>query len=129
MNVYDVSSVISQIDCNEWVKLQDAKSIFAALRLEYVNTECVWGEGECVLGCPSCIRMNEMLAERTAGDREGQRDMLVRCIKAIESIEDDLNSSAEWDRDYDVDPSGRTRNARIWIREAVSALRSLEVET
>jgi hypothetical protein len=122
VRVYDTASAIHQIDCNEWVKLQDVESIIAKI----VNLKCVWGEGDCVLDCPSCKRMNEMLAERAAGDREGQRDMLNRCIAAVEAIENDFNSSAEWDRDYDVDPSGNTRNPRIWIREAVSALRSLE---
>jgi hypothetical protein len=123
MKIYDTASAIHQIDCNEWVKLQDVESIIAKI----VNLRCVWGEGECVLDCPSCKRINEMLAERAAGDREGQRDMLNRCIAAVEAIENDFNSSAEWDRDYDVDPSGETRNSRIWIREAVSALNSLEV--
>ena len=123
MKIYDTASAIHQIDCNEWVKLQDVESIIAKV----VNPKCVWGEGECIPDCPSCKRMNEMLAERAAGDREGQRDMLNRCIAAVEEIENDLNSSAEWDRDYDVDPSGQTRSPRIWIREAVSSLRSLEV--
>jgi hypothetical protein len=128
MKIYDIASAISQIDCNDWVKLQDVESIIAKVRSEYVNPNCVWGEGECVPDCPSCKRMNQMLAERAAGDREGQRDMLNRCITAVEAIENDFNSSAEWDRDYDVDPSGNTRNPRIWIREAVSALNSLEVK-
>lgn len=129
MKVYDTASAIYQIDCNDWVKLQDVESIIAKVRSEYVNPNCVWGEGECVPDCPSCKRMNEMLSERAAGDREGQRDMLARCIAAVEEIENDFNSSAEWDRDYDVDPSGNTRNPRIWIREAVSALNSLEVRS
>jgi len=50
-------------------------------------------------------------------------------IAAVEAIENDFNSSAEWDRDYDVDPSGNTRNPRIWVREAISALNSLEVRS
>jgi hypothetical protein len=129
MKVYDTASAIYQTDCNDWVKLQDVESIIAKVRSEYVNPNCVWGEGECVPDCPSCKRMNQMLAERAAGDREGQRDMLNRCIAAVEAIENDLDSSAEWDRDYDVDPSGNTRNPRIWVREAISALNSLEVRS
>jgi hypothetical protein len=128
MKVYDTASAIYQTDCNDWVKLQDVESIIAMVRAEYDNRECVWGEGECVPECPSCRRMNEMLKERAAGDREGQREMLARCIAAVEAIENDLDSSAEWDRDYDVDPSGNTRNPRIWVREAISALQSLDIK-
>jgi hypothetical protein len=129
MKVYDTASAIHQIDCNEWVKLQDVEALVSLVRAEYVNPKCVWGEGECVPDCPSCNRMNEMIAERAVGDKEGQREMLARCIAAVEAIESDLDSSAEWDRDYDVDPSGNTRNPRIWVREAISALNSLEVRS
>jgi hypothetical protein len=128
MKVYDTASAIYQTDCNDWVKLQDVESIIAMVRAEYDNRECVWGEGECVPECPSCRRMNEMLKERAAGDREGQREMLARCIAAVEAIENDLDSSAEWDRDYDADPSGNTRNPRIWVREAISSLQSLDIK-
>jgi hypothetical protein len=31
MKVYDTASAIYQIDCNEWVKLQDVESIIAKL--------------------------------------------------------------------------------------------------
>ena len=88
MKIYDTASAIHQIDCNEWVKLQDVKSIIAKASLEYVNPKCVWGEGECIPDCPSCNRMDEMLKERAAGDREGQRDMLNRCIAAVEALDD-----------------------------------------
>jgi acyl-homoserine lactone acylase PvdQ len=60
-----------------------------------------------------------------AGYEQGQRDMLTKCITAIESIPEDMNSSAEWDRDYDVDETGKTRNPRIWVREATAALHAL----
>lgn len=58
----------------------------AKVRAEYVNPKCVWGEGECVPDCPSCRRMNEMLKERAAGDREGQRFMLEKCIDILKNI-------------------------------------------
>jgi hypothetical protein len=86
INVYDTASAIHQIDCNEWVKLQDVESIIAMVRAEYDNRECVWGEGECVPECPSCRRMDEMLKERAAGDREGQRLMLEKCIDTLKNI-------------------------------------------
>jgi len=31
MKIYDIASAISQIDCNDWVKLQDVESIIAKL--------------------------------------------------------------------------------------------------
>jgi hypothetical protein len=86
MKIYDIASAISQIDCNDWVKLQDVESIIAMVRAEYDNRECVWGEGECVPECPSCRRMDEMLKERAAGDREGQRLMLEKCIDTLKNI-------------------------------------------
>ena len=58
--------------------------------------------------------------------KQVRKDMITKGIAAIEAIPEDMNSSTEWDRDYDIDPSGNTRNPRIWIREAVSALRLLE---
>lgn len=90
MKVYDTASAIHQVDCNEWVKLQDVESIIASVRAEYVNPQCVWGEGECVLACPSCNRMNELLSERAAGDREGQQHMLDRCVSALNNLEIEL---------------------------------------
>jgi len=86
MKVYDTASAIYQTDCNDWVKLQDVESIIAMVRAEYDNRECVWGEGECVPECPSCRRMDEMLKERAAGDREGQRLMLEKCIDTLKNI-------------------------------------------
>jgi hypothetical protein len=32
ISVYDTASAIYQIDCNEWVKLQDVESIIAKVR-------------------------------------------------------------------------------------------------
>ena len=49
------------------------------------------------------------------------RDALI----AVYSIQDDSSSSTEWDRDYDVDPTGETRSPRIWLREAMAAIESL----
>lgn len=39
--------------------------------IRLINRQCVWGEGECVNGCPSCKRMDELIAERAAGFKEG----------------------------------------------------------
>lgn len=54
-----------------------------------------------------------------------KREFLAKCIAAVEAIPEDPYSSAEWERDYDFDETGQTRNPRIWLREATSALRSL----
>jgi hypothetical protein len=86
ISVYDTASAIYQIDCNEWVRLQDVESIIAKVSLEYVNPKCVWGEGECVPDCPSCNLMDKMLSERAAGDREGQRLILEKCIDILKNI-------------------------------------------
>jgi len=112
MKVYDTARANYQVDCNEWVKLKDVESIIAKVRSEYVNPECVWGEGECVPDCPSCKRMDEMLAERAAGDREGQREMLNRCITAVENLRD-------------VSLSGSSTMLAPWF--VIGILRDLEI--
>jgi hypothetical protein len=60
------------------------------------------------------------------GYGEGRKDMLAKAIAAVEAIEFDAYSSTEWDRDYNLDPSGETRYPRIWIHEAITALRALQ---
>ena len=34
MKVYDTASAIHQIDCNEWVKLQDVEALLRSLEVE-----------------------------------------------------------------------------------------------
>lgn len=70
INVYDTASAISQIDCNDWVKLQDVESIIAKVREdERANVTA------------------EFMSNH--GDRweyqAGQRDMLAKCIAAVEA--------------------------------------------
>lgn len=36
-------------------------------RAKHVNDNCLWGQGQCVPGCPSCKRMDDLYAERAAG--------------------------------------------------------------
>jgi hypothetical protein len=108
MKVYDTASAISQIDCNEWVKLQDVEAIISKVRLEYVNPKCAWGLAECVLDCPSCARMDAMLVERAAGDKEGQREMLEKCLKIIEHL-------------HDYETSQESQKDALW--KALTALR------
>lgn len=48
--------------------------LIARVRAEYVNPNCVWGMGECVPGCPSCKRMDDLINERQKGEEEGRAD-------------------------------------------------------
>jgi hypothetical protein len=45
-------------------------------------------------------------------------------VQRVEVIADDMNSGVDWNWDYDADPTGMTRNPRVWIREAVAAIRN-----
>jgi hypothetical protein len=45
-------------------------------------------------------------------------------VQRVEAIADDMNSGVDWHWDYDIDPTGMTRNPRVWIREAVAAIRN-----
>lgn len=79
----------------------------------------------------SCICQSLKACERrvrAVGGKEfseGFNAALERAQEAIEAITEDQNSSVEWDRDYDIDPSGEVRNPRIWIREAIHAIDGL----
>ena len=57
---------------------------------------------------------------------EGYFQALKDALVVVYEIQDDGDSSAEWDRDYDIDPSGATRSPRIWLREAMAAIESLK---
>ena len=56
---------------------------------------------------------------------EGYFQALKHALVVVYEIQDDGDSSTEWDRDYDIDPSGETRSPRIWLREAMAAIESL----
>lgn len=58
--------------------------------------------------------------------RDDERAATLRdAVNAVKAQPDSLHSSAEWDRDYDADPTGQTRNPRIWVREALAAIDAL----
>jgi len=64
-------------------------------------------------------------AEKVAAAyRLGHRDALDAAVQRVEAIADDPNSGVDWNWDYDADPTGMTRNPRVWIREAVAAIRN-----
>ena len=49
---------------------------------------------------------------------------LAAAVQRVEAIADDPNSGVDWNWDYDIDPSGNTRNPLVWIREAVAAIKN-----
>jgi len=55
---------------------------------------------------------------------QGWRDAITTAVQRVEAIADDPNSGVDWNWDYDIDPTGMTRNPRVWIREAVAAIRN-----
>ena len=50
--------------------------------------------------------------------------VIAAAVQRVEAIADDPNSGVDWDWDYEADPTGMTRNPRVWIREAVAAIRN-----
>jgi hypothetical protein len=54
---------------------------------------------------------------------QGQRDAIEGAVQRVEALADDMDASTEWCRDYELDRTGNTRNPRIWIREAVAAIK------
>jgi hypothetical protein len=47
-------------------------------------------------------------------------------VQRVEAIPDDPDSGVDWNWDYDIDPTGMTRNPYVWIREAVAAIKKGE---
>ena len=45
-------------------------------------------------------------------------------VQRVEAIPDDRDYSLDWNWDYDIDPTGMTRNPLVWIREAVAAIKN-----
>ena len=48
---------------------------------------------------------------------------LADAVQRVEALADDPNSGVDWNWDYDIDPTGKTRNPFVWIREAVAAIK------
>jgi hypothetical protein len=45
-------------------------------------------------------------------------------VQRVEAIPDDRDYSLDWNWDYDIEPTGMTRNPLVWIREAVAAIKN-----
>jgi len=56
--------------------------------------------------------------------RECEARVTSAAVQRVEAIADDPDSGVDWNWDYDIDPSGMTRNPLVWIREAVAAIRN-----
>ena len=54
----------------------------------------------------------------------GQRDAIDAAVQRVEALEYDPDSGVDWNWDYDIDPTGMTRNPLVWIREAVAAIKN-----
>lgn len=70
---------------------------------------------DCFHGKPICICDALRSCEERALDDAVQR---------VEASADDPNSGVDWNWDYEADVTGMTRNPRVWIREAVAAIRN-----
>ena len=55
---------------------------------------------------------------------QGQRDAIAAAVQRVEALEYDPDSGVDWNWDYDIDPTGMTRNPLVWIREAVAAIKN-----
>lgn len=49
--------------------------------------------------------------------------------EAVAAVENDPDAEIDYDRDYTADPSGNTRNPRIWLRDALAAIDALREGT
>lgn len=75
---------------------------------------------------PTVVRMQQVVDDLIAKVRKEARAAALRdAARAVEEVVDDMNTSAEWCRDYDVDETGQTRNPRILVREAIAAIEAL----
>lgn len=52
-------------------------------------------------------------------------DTLDAALESVAALEGNPDLEIDWDRDYVADPTGNTRNARIWLRDAVNAIEIL----
>ena len=91
---------------------------------------CIHCMGECICdrlqACEArvtALATPETVAQATYWYEQGQRDFLKAAVQRVEAIADDMNSGVDWNWDYEADPTGMTRNPRVWIREAVAAIK------
>jgi hypothetical protein len=71
--------------------------------------------------CLHC--MAECICEQL---RACETRVVAAAVLRVEAIADDPESGVDWNWDYDIDPTGMTRNPLVWIREAVAAIKKGE---
>ena len=58
--------------------------------------------------------------------RACEERVIGEAVQRVEALEFDPESGVDWNWDYDIDPTGMTRNPLVWIREAVAAIKKGE---
>ena len=58
--------------------------------------------------------------------RACEKRVIAAAVQRVEALEFDPESGVDWNWDYDIDPTGMTRNPLVWIREAVAAIKKGE---
>jgi hypothetical protein len=88
------------------------------------------GDDPCICihlaACEQRVRESEACLALCA-DRNYQRG-LDAAREAVAAVEDQWDAEIDYDRDYAFDPSGGTRNPRIWLRDALAAIDALRQE-
>lgn len=56
--------------------------------------------------------------------RACEERVIAASVQRVEALEYDPESGVDWNWDYEADPTGATRNPRVWIREAVAAIKN-----
>ena len=91
------------------------------------STFCIHCERECICErlkqAENYARIAVMHTVDVDSYEQGQRDALNAAVQRVEAIADDPDSGVDWNWDYDIDPTGMTRNPLVWIREAVAAIK------
>jgi len=67
-------------------------------------------------GSPDCVHHAYL---------RGYVNALDAAREAVAAVESDPGAEIDYDRDYRADPSGGTRNPRMWMRDALAAIDSL----
>ena len=91
------------------------------------STICIYCERECICErlkqAENYARIAVMHTVDVDSYEQGQRDAIAAAVQRVEAIADDRESGVDWNWDYEADPTGMTRNPRVWIHEAVAAIK------
>lgn len=55
-----------------------------------------------------------------------EKRVLDMAWEAVAAVEEDPDAEVDYDRDYAADPTGNTRNPRVWLRSTLSAIDALK---